>query len=304
MDHYSSMEFDLENPLSKDLQHSLFTMESDHLPFSNSSDLDSDHDLRQQIISFISSFSQKLHHPFVSYLAINYFHRFLASHSIPGEKPWILKLVAVSCVSLAFKMIGANSGLSDAQKDGELIFDFRMVERMECLILGALQWRMRSITPFAFLRFFVSLFKLKATSLHANDADHHQVLKDRATEIIFKAQIESKLLYFKPSIVAASALLCASHELYPLQFPFFKNSISSCSYVNEDDFSQCYSVIQELVLDGYESMLSCKTPINVLDLDYSSSEDTNNKTAPSDEEKRGLKRLKISTFSKSPFQLS
>lgn len=203
-------------------------------------------------------------------------------------------------------MIGADSGLSDVQNDGELMFDFRMVERMEFLILGALQWRMRSITPFAFIRFFVSLFKLKATSLHSNDADHHhhQVLKDRATEIIFKAQIESKLLYFKPSIVAASALLCASHELYPIQFPLFKNSISSCSYVNEDDFLKCYSVIQELVLDGYESMLCCKTPINVLDLDYSSSEDTHNKTAPSDEEKRGLKRLKISTFSKSPFQLS
>ncbi|KAJ9560549.1 hypothetical protein OSB04_005709 [Centaurea solstitialis] len=301
------MEFDLENPLSKDLQHALFAIESDHLPLMSNLDLDYDHNIRQEIISFISNFSKKLHHPFVSYLAINYFHRFLASHSIPGEKPWILKLVAVSCVSLAFKMIGGDSRLSHVQKEDELMFDFRMVERMEFVILGALQWRMRSITPFAFIKFFVSFFKLKVTSLHANDANyhHHQVLKDRATEIIFKAQIESKLLDFKPSIVAASTLLYASHELYPLQFPFFKNSILSCPYVNEDDFSKCYNVIQELVLDGYESMLSCKTPINVLDLDYSSSEDTHNKTAPSEEEeKRGLKRLKISTFSKSPFQLS
>ncbi|KAL7605493.1 putative cyclin-D6-1 [Lactuca sativa] len=301
------MEFDIQNPLSQDLQQSIFAMESDHLPLLNS-DLDSDHHLRRQIINLISIFSQKLNHPFVSYLAINYFHRFHAVHSIPGDKPWILKLVAVSCVSLAFKMIGGDSGV---QKDDELMFDIGIVERMEFMILGALQWRMRSITPFAFIKFFVSFFKLRMSSFdddNANDDDqyhhnhHHQALKDRATEIIFKAQIDLKLLGFKPSLIAASALLCASHELYPFQFPYFKNSISSCSYVNEDELLKCYSVVQELVMDGYESMLSCKTPINVLDLDYSSSEDTHSKT--DEDEKRGLKRLKMSTFGKTPFQLS
>lgn len=282
----SSMEFDLQNPVSQDLQQSLFAMESDHLPLLNS-DLDSDHHLRRQIINLIS---QKLNHPFVSYLAINYFHRFHAIHSIPGDKPWILKLVAASCVSLAFKMIGGDSGV---QKDGELPFDIGIVEKMEFLILGALGWRMRSITPFAFIKIFVSFFKLRTTSFHdddnATDDDdhHHQDLKDRATEIIFKAQIDSKLLDFKPSLIAASALLCASHELYPLQFPYFKNSISSCSYVNEDELSKCYSVVQELVMDDYESMLSCKTPINVLDLDYSSSGDTHSKT--DEDETRELK---------------
>ncbi|KAI3499193.1 hypothetical protein L1887_34986 [Cichorium endivia] len=297
------MEFDLQNPLSQDLK-SLFAMESDHLPLLNS-DLDADHHLRRQIINLISIFSHKLNHPFVSYLAINYFHRFYAARSIPGEKPWILKLVAVSCVSLAFKMITGNSRV---QNDGELMFDSGMVERMEFMILGALQWRMRSITPFAFIKFFVSFFKLRKTSFHddgnVNDDDryHNQALKDRATEIIFKSQIDLKLLGFKPSLIAASAVLSGSHELYPLQFPYFKNSISTCSYVNEDELLKCYSVVQELVMDGYESMLSCKTPINVLDLDYSSSEDTHSKT--NDDETRRLKRLKMTTFSKTPFQLS
>ncbi|KAL4585148.1 hypothetical protein LXL04_009763 [Taraxacum kok-saghyz] len=299
------MEFDLQNPLSQDLQQSIFSMESDHLPLLNS-DLDSDHHLRQQIINLISIFSQKLNHPFVSYLAINYFHRFHAVHSIPGDKPWILKLVAVSCVSLAFKMI---RGDSEVQKDGELMFDIGILERMEFMILGALQWRMRSITPFAFINFFFSFFKFGTASFHDNcNADddvhyhHHQALKDRATEIIFKAQIDLKLIGFKPSLIAASALLCACHELSPLQFPYFKNSISSCSYVNEDELSKCHSVVQEVAMDGYESMLGCKTPINVLDLDYSSSEDTHSKT--DEDEKRGLKRLKMSTFSETPFQLS
>lgn len=40
-----------------------------------------------------------------------------------------------------------------------------------------------------------------------------------------------KFLEFRPSIIAASALLSASHELFPLQFPTFKASFSNCQYV-------------------------------------------------------------------------
>jgi cyclin D6 len=44
---------------------------------------------------------------------------------------------------------------------------------------------------------------------------------------------EIKFLEFKPSIIAASALLVASNERFPLQFPCFKFSIYSCEFVNE-----------------------------------------------------------------------
>lgn len=46
------------------------------------------------------------------------------------------------------------------QVEGEF-FDAQMIERMENVILGALKWRMRSVTPFSFLAFFISLFELK-----------------------------------------------------------------------------------------------------------------------------------------------
>lgn len=54
---------------------------------------------------------------------------------------------------------------------------------MELVILGALNWRMRSITPFPFLHFFISLAEIKDQSVkHA--------LKERASElIIFSAHL-------------------------------------------------------------------------------------------------------------------
>ncbi|KAG6383518.1 hypothetical protein SASPL_156731 [Salvia splendens] len=45
-----------------------------------------------------------------------------------------------------------------ADNDVGLIFNFTTIERMEMLILGALKWWMRSVNPFSFLNYFVSLF--------------------------------------------------------------------------------------------------------------------------------------------------
>ncbi|KAE9457768.1 hypothetical protein C3L33_10339, partial [Rhododendron williamsianum] len=161
--------------------------------------------------------------------------------------------------------------VSDIQNDEGFIFDMETIERMELLILGALQWRMRSITPFSFINFFISLFKFK-------DPPLVQALKARATEIIFKAQNDIRLLEFRPSIIAASALLSASHELFPLQFPCFRKAISSCSYVNEENLVNCWNLMQEIAMDGYESVWegvsSSNTPVNVLDIQFCSSSTT------------------------------
>lgn len=128
-------------------------------------------------------------------------------------KPWISRLVVISCMSLAAKMRNTYFSLTDLQvytslqslllwmvnerwnnvavlellpvvltmKQGDegLIFDAQTIQRMELLILSALNWRMRSITPFSFIYFFLSFIQFKdPTSKHS--------LKDRATEIIFK----------------------------------------------------------------------------------------------------------------------
>ncbi|XP_043689590.1 putative cyclin-D6-1 isoform X2 [Telopea speciosissima] len=273
-------DFDLENPLtnSQELQSDtmpvLFAAESDHMPcdyYCGSIEArDLDVSVRQESVSLIlqAQFSC-LFDPLMAYLAVNYLDRFIATQGIPQGKPWILKLIAMSCLSLAAKMMKSDFSLIDFQKGEGFIFDTQSIQRMELLILGALKWRMRSITPFAFVHFFLSLFMLK-------DPPLRDALKTRAKEIVFKAQNEMKLLDFKPSIIAASALLSASHELFPIQFPGFRKAISSCEYVNKENLFDCCNVMQGIVMDGYESAFdmvsSSDTPANVLDLHCSSSD--------------------------------
>lgn len=66
------------------------------------------------------------------------------------------------------------------QREEGFIFEAPAIQRMELLILDALNWRMRSVTPMSFICFFISLFELK-------DPPLRQALKDRATNIIFQA---------------------------------------------------------------------------------------------------------------------
>lgn len=310
------MEFDLENPLKSlvelnfDALPSLFQAESDHMPTENyirnlMSEV-SDFNFRREVISIILQFNYDFE-PVLCYLAINYLDRFLSSQGMPQSKPWIIRLLAVSCVSLAAKMKETEFSMADLQPEGGLIFDAVTIQRMEVLILGALNWRMRSITPFSFIPFFISLFKIK-------DPQLIQALKARATEIILKAQTEIKILEFRPSIVAASALLSASHELFPMQIQSFKRAISKCSCVNSETLMSCYSIINDIAIGGYISVSgvagSSETPVNVLDrhcLSYESEVNTTSTEATTGmvRVETGVKRRRIGDFcNEKTFQLS
>ncbi|KAK1281285.1 Cyclin-D6-1 [Acorus gramineus] len=270
------MDFDLENPLTSfdarrpDSVSSLFDAESeqcfpDHGGFNGPA--------RQAALSLIfqvrAQFALNID-PFVPYLAVNYLDRFLSKQTVPvREKPWMVRLLSISCLTLASKMMKIDFSIADFQRQEGFIFDAQTIRRMELLILGALEWRMRSVTPFCFLSFFLTFFS-------PNDPPLITPLKARASEILFKAQTEVKLMEYKPSILAATALLSASHELFPIQFPSFRNAISRCVYVNKEKLFMCWNVIQNMVMDGCDSAfvmdLSRDTPLTVLDVHCSSSE--------------------------------
>ncbi|KAE9591790.1 putative cyclin [Lupinus albus] len=279
------MEFDLEDPLANFKEHQnytisqLFASESDHMPSPNSLALTHSHVLfRCEAVSLILQVKFKFCYvmlfqvqfscnldPFVTYLAINYLYRFMSRQEIPG-KLWLLRHVAISCLSLASKMKNISLSLSDIQKQG-CVLEAQCVHRMELIILGALNWRMRSITPFPFLHFFLSLAELKDQALK-------EALKERASEIIFNAQNDIKLLEYKPSTIAASALMYASHELLSSrQYSILRASNTACEYLDEETLSNCFKLIQEMVrMEAKESMvntttsfLSTETPMSVLE---------------------------------------
>ncbi|KAK9031328.1 hypothetical protein V6N11_032712 [Hibiscus sabdariffa] len=210
--------------------------------------------------------------PYTPYLAVTYMDRFISRQDIPQGNPWVLRLIVIACISLAAKMKDLHFCYSSFQREEGFVFDASVIQRMELLILDALDWRMRSVTPFSFIDFFISLFKLK-------DPPLAQALRDRAIHIIFQAHDEIDLLEFKPSTIAASALLVATHELFPLQFPSFETSISSCDYVNRENVLKCFNAMLEMVINKMHGSIvdtmsssGTSTPVSVLDCHCTKSE--------------------------------
>lgn len=67
------------------------------------------------------------------------------------------------------------------QRDEGFIFDGQTIHRMEMLVLGALEWRMRSITPICFINYFTAFFK-------PDQLPYLEALRHRAVETLFNAQ--------------------------------------------------------------------------------------------------------------------
>ncbi|KAK5792086.1 putative cyclin-D6-1 [Gossypium arboreum] len=287
--------FDLEDPFTTLKQHqfdtisTIFSSESDHMPCLNYLQCLKTSDFhvsfRQEAMSLVfqAQYCCNLD-PYTPYLAVTYMDRFISKQEIPQGNPWVLRLLVIACISLAAKMKDIHFCYSNFQREEGFIFDASTIQRMELLVLDALNWRMRTITPFSFICFFISLFELK-------DPPLIQALKDRATHIIFQAGNETNLLEFKPSTIAASALLMASHELLPLQFPSFKASILCCEFVNEEKLLICFNAVMEMVINEMDtiSTSSTVTPISVLDCHC-------NKSETEMSEKKGIKRHKLIGF--------
>ncbi|XP_057742497.1 putative cyclin-D6-1 [Arachis stenosperma] len=122
---------------------------------------------------------------------------------------------------------------------------------------------MRLITPFSFLHFFIFSMELKDPSLK-------QVLKEQAIKI--NAHNDIKLLEYKPSTIAASALISTSRELCPQQYTMLRASIATCEYLDKDLLTKCIDLMQEMVMltEANEStidtsFLSTEPPVSMLE---------------------------------------
>ncbi|WOL15086.1 hypothetical protein Cni_G23867 [Canna indica] len=291
------MEFDLDNPLtsSDDEQQfegsilALFAAESNYM-ISTAGTIDLN--TRRDAVSLVlqAHFDRNLD-PFIAYLAINYIDRFLSKREIPQGKPWIVRLLSISCLALASKMKKSSFALVDFQGEEGFIFDAQTIRRMELLVLGVLDWRMRTITPFSFLRFFISFFSPAQPPLL-------QALKSHATQILLKAPNDIKMLEFKPSVLAAAALLSAAYELFPVQFPAFRAAVSSCEFVDKAKVWECSSAMCDAAAAATDicddtTPMSSDTPVTVLGLHCSSSE--SEPAVRSSSDGRDMKKRRVSS---------
>ena len=72
----------------------------------------------------------------------------------------------MACLSLAAKMEEIKVPALSEFQAGECNFESKEFQRMELLVLNTLEWRMGSITPFAFLPFFITKMSKESPQGH------------------------------------------------------------------------------------------------------------------------------------------
>uniref|UniRef100_A0A0E0CUU0 Uncharacterized protein n=1 Tax=Oryza meridionalis TaxID=40149 RepID=A0A0E0CUU0_9ORYZ len=182
--------------------------------------------------------------PLTAYLAVNYMDRFLSLRHLPEGQGWAMQLLAVACLSLAAKM---EETLVECSR---YVFEPRTICRMEFLILTALNWRLRSVTPFTFIDFFACKVDPKGK--------HTRYLIARATQMhisnamVQNANSDIQFLDHCPSSMAAAAVLCATGETPSLAFVNPELAVNWCIGLAEEGISSCYQLMQQLVIGNVQ----------------------------------------------------
>ncbi|RDX81996.1 putative cyclin-D6-1, partial [Mucuna pruriens] len=154
---------------------------------------------------------------YIPYLAMTYFDRFASASSIldmPGASvTQKVRLVSICCLSLSAKMRTKQFILHRFMKEKRLNFTVERIMSVEYRILTALDWRLRTITPFYFLDHYYPTFKRIGG------------FKRRCiNEIIVQSQGEHFFTQYKPSEIALCAFLAATYLAYPSKFDSINKS--------------------------------------------------------------------------------
>ncbi|XP_052161155.1 cyclin-D6-1 isoform X1 [Oryza glaberrima] len=259
-------EFDLENPFTSPADEpiaSLLDAEGHHSPSVSAAASAA----RREAAGFISKvrYDGELDvHPRVAYLALNYVDRYLSKRQLACERnPWAPRLLAISCLTLAAKMQRAAAiSAADIQRGEEFMFDEAKIQRMEQMVLNALEWRTRSVTPLAFLGFFLSACFPQPRHPALLDA-----IKARAVDLLLRVQPEVKMAEFSPSVAAAAALLAAAGEVAGAHLLGFEAGVAACPFVNSEKLRECGEVMAAACGVGPSwaaAATSAETPVTVL----------------------------------------
>ncbi|KAI4315084.1 hypothetical protein L6164_027930 [Bauhinia variegata] len=177
--------------------------------------------------------------PETAYLSANYLDRFLLSHTLPQGKAWPMQLLSVACLALAAKMEEACVPLLlDLQLiDPKFVFKPKTVQRMELLVMASLKWRLRVITPFDFIRLFISKFSCSASPF----GDLNQIMS-RVSDVIIRTCTVMDFLEYPPSTIAAAAMVWVTDQYVDDQKSGFihKN-------ISREMVQKCYNLMKQNV---------------------------------------------------------
>ncbi|KAG5238782.1 cyclin D3 family protein [Salix suchowensis] len=176
-----------------------------------------------------------------SILAINYLDRFLASPCFQRDsKPWMIQLVAVTCLSLAAKVEETHVHLLlDLQvEDTKYLFEAKTIQRMELLVLSTLKWKMHPVTPLSFLDHIIRRLGLK------NNV-HWEFLR-RCEHLLLSVVSDSRSVRYLPSVLATATMMHVIDQVETFNPIDYQTQLLGVLKMTQAKVNGCYGLILEL----------------------------------------------------------
>ncbi|KAL0726361.1 hypothetical protein Bca4012_022454 [Brassica carinata] len=212
-------------------------------------------------------------------LAITYLDKFICSYSLQRDKPWMLQLVSVACLSLAAKVEETHVPLLlDFQvEETKYVFEAKTIQRMELLILSTLQWKMHLITPLSFLDHIIRRLGLK------NNA--HWDFLNRCHTLILSVISDSRFVSYLPSVVAAATMMRIIEQVEPFDPLSYQTKLLGVLNITKEKVKSCYELVRQLPMERNGSQIetqSCRkrksgdSPSCVIDSNPFNSDESSN----------------------------
>ncbi|GLT47326.1 hypothetical protein SLA2020_210310 [Shorea laevis] len=173
-------------------------------------------------------------------LAINYLDRFLSGVHFQRGMPWMVQLVAVTCLSLAAKIEEIQVPLLlDLQvEEKKYVFEAKTIQRMELLVLSSLQWKMHPVTPLSFLDHIIRRLGLK-THLHWE-------FLQRCERLLLSVVSDSRSVRFLPSVLATATMMHVIEQVDPSHSIDYQNQLLGVLKISKEQVNECYKLILDL----------------------------------------------------------
>ncbi|KAM0025052.1 putative cyclin domain-containing protein [Helianthus debilis subsp. tardiflorus] len=172
-------------------------------------------------------------------LAINYLDRFLSSLHFQQDKPWMIQLLAVTSLSLAAKVEETQvPSLLDLQvEDTKYMFEPKNIQKMELLMMSALEWKMNPVTPISFLDHIVRRLGLK-THLHS-------IFVKKCEDLILFLVSDSRFVGHQPSVLATAAMLHVIDQVDYFNSVDYQNQLLEVLKTTKEKVKECNEMIMD-----------------------------------------------------------
>ncbi|KVH93308.1 Cyclin, C-terminal domain-containing protein [Cynara cardunculus var. scolymus] len=170
-------------------------------------------------------------------LSMNYLDRFLSSLHFQKDKPWMIQLLAVTCLSLAAKTEQTQvPSLLDLQvEETQYMFEAKTIQKMELLVMSTLKWKMNPVTPISFLDHIVRRLGLMS---HHHHHLHWDCFFKKCEDIILSLVSDSRFVGYEPSVMATATMLHVIEEVDLFNSVDYQNQLLDVLKTTKDLVSQ------------------------------------------------------------------